>query len=169
MVARHTDTMTRPTLHLMCGKMAAGKTTLARRLASEHQAVLIAEDLWLQRLFGQEIETFEDYRKYAARLKTVVGPHVQDLLRAGLSVVMDFPANIPATRLWLRSLFEAASAEHVLHFVDTPNTRCLEQLARRNRELPEGSKRMTEAEFEAITALFVPPAPDEGFNIRLYR
>ena len=38
------------TLHFMCGKMAAGKTTLSKRLEKEYNAVLICEDIWLQRL-----------------------------------------------------------------------------------------------------------------------
>lgn len=61
-----------------------------------------------------------------------------------------------------------AGADHVLHFVDTPDERCLVQLRRRNAERPEGSKTMTEDEFAAITALFVPPGPDEGFTVALH-
>ena len=34
-----------PTLHFMCGKMAAGKSTLAKKLAEQHGAILICEDL----------------------------------------------------------------------------------------------------------------------------
>jgi hypothetical protein len=45
------------TLYRICGKIAAGKTSLARRLAVEHAAVLISEDEWLVRLEAQ-IETF---------------------------------------------------------------------------------------------------------------
>ena len=32
-----------PTLHFMCGKMAAGKSTLARKLAEQHDAILICD------------------------------------------------------------------------------------------------------------------------------
>ena len=43
------------TLHFLCGKMAAGKSTLARELAHEHQAVLLEEDHFLAALFPGEI------------------------------------------------------------------------------------------------------------------
>lgn len=158
----------KPTLHFLCGKMAAGKTTLSRPLAAEHQAVLICEDLWLQRMYPVEIATFEDYLLYSARLKTVVAPHVTELLAKGLSVVMDFPANVPAARLWMRSIFEAANANHLLHFVNTPNERCIEQLQKRNREKPEGSMEMTVEQFEYITSLFIAPEEGEGFRIQKY-
>jgi hypothetical protein len=77
------------TLYCICGKIAAGKTSLARKLAAEHAAVLICEDEWLVRIEA-EIETFDDFRKHARRLfRAVIGPHVIGLLRMGVSVVLD--------------------------------------------------------------------------------
>jgi predicted kinase len=160
-----------PTLHFMCGKMAAGKSTLSRQLAEQHGAVLICEDIWLQQLYPTEIRGFDEYLAYARRLKAVVAPHVLQLLRAGVSVVLDFPANVPAQRAWFRSLLNEAGVEvkHVMHFVDTPHARCIEQLHQRNREMPPGSMPMSVEQFEAISALFVPPAPEEGFTVKTYR
>ncbi len=160
-----------PTLHFMCGKIAAGKSTLSRQLAAQHGAVLICEDIWLQQLYPTEIRGFDEYLPYARRLKAVVAPHVLQLLRAGVSVVLDFPANVPAQRAWFRSLLDDAGAGvgHVMHFVDTPHARCIEQLYQRNRDKPPGSMAMSVEQFEAISALFVPPAPDEGFTVRTYR
>jgi predicted kinase len=157
------------TLHVTCGKMAAGKTTFSRRLAAELPAVLVSWDLWLQRLYPVEIASFDDFLKYSARLRTIMGPHLTDLLARGQDVVLDFPANTPASRAWVRSVFEAAGARHVLHYLDTPDDRCLEQLARRNREMPEGSVHMSAEQFAAITALFVPPDPAEGFDVHVHR
>jgi predicted kinase len=153
----------------MCGKMAAGKSTLSKRLAEEHQAILICEDIWLQQLYPTEIRNFDDYLAYSRRLKTIVAPHVAALLRRGVPVVMDFPANVPAQRAWFRAILDETGADHVLHFVDTPHARCIEQLERRNREQPPGSMPMSLEQFEAISALFVPPSDDEGFTIRTYR
>lgn len=164
-----------PILHFMCGKMAAGKSTLSRRLAEQHGAVLLCEDIWLQQLYPTEIRGFDDYIAYARRLKAAVAPHVLQLLQAGVSVVLDFPANVPAQRAWFRSLLDQAEAQagagvgHVMHFVDTPHARCIEQLHRRNREKPPGSMAMSVEQFEAISALFMPPAPEEGFTVRVYR
>ncbi len=157
-----------PTLHFLCGKMASGKTTLSGQLAERYNAILICEDKWLQQMFPTEIASFDDYLKYSKRLKAVVAPHVQELLLKGMSVVLDFPANVPATRAWMRSIFESAKAKHVLHFVDTPNERCIEQLHKRNREKPAGSMEMTVEQFEYITSLFVPPDESEGFDIRIH-
>ena len=40
-----------PTLHMICGKIAAGKSTLARRLADQPNTILISEDVWLSTLY----------------------------------------------------------------------------------------------------------------------
>lgn len=154
-----------PTLHFFCGKMAAGKSTLSKKLASELGAILICEDLWLSCLYPSEIQTFDDYLRYAARMKETLAPHIVDLLRLGNSVVLDFPGNVPRQRAWFRSLFEATGSAHVLHFIDVPDDLCKTQLRQRNVELPPGSKLMSEEEFEHITSYFVPPAEDEGFHV----
>ncbi len=156
------------TLHFLCGKLAAGKTTLSHQLAGRHRAVLISEDIWLRRLYPVEIKTFDDYLVHSRRLREVVGPHVQQLLTCGQSVVLDFPMNVPAARAWVRSVFEGAGAGHLLHYVKASDEVCLRQLERRNRELPEGSVNISVEQFEAITRLFREPSPEEGFTIETY-
>ncbi len=91
------------------------------------------------------------------------------MLKHGVSVVLDYPANKLRARAWVREIFEAAQANHVLHFVDTSNERCLEQLARRNQEKPDGSVEMSAEQFETITGYFVAPQEREGFMVRVYR
>ena len=153
------------TLHFFCGKAGAGKSTLAQSLAASERAILVCEDVWLARLFGDRMATFDDYRAHAARLKTVVGPLVIDLLAAGQSVVLDFPANTAAARAWFRSLFEAAGAAHVLHVLDVGNETCLARIAVRNAVRPEGSHHLTEEDFAHISSFFEAPGEQEGFRI----
>jgi serine kinase of HPr protein (carbohydrate metabolism regulator) len=43
------------TLVFMCGKMAAGKSTLARELARREHTVLLVQDEFLEQLFPGEI------------------------------------------------------------------------------------------------------------------
>lgn len=156
------------TLHFFCGKAGAGKSTLARELATTQRAILLCEDVWLARLFGDRMATFEDYRSCAARLKTVVGPLVIDLLAAGQDVVLDFPANTAGSRAWFRSLCESAGAAHVLHVLDVRDETCLERIAVRNSVRPEGSHHLTDEDFAHISSFFEPPGRDEGFRIDVH-
>ena len=152
------------TLYLLCGKIAAGKSTLARRLAAQPATLLISEDHWTSTLFGDDLKTVEDYARLSARLRTAMAPHIVDILRQGLSVVLDFQGNTPRVRQWMRSLIDRAGVPHEFHVLDVPDAVCLERLRERNA----GGKhpfQVSEGEFAQFTRHFDPPTPDEGFNV----
>ena len=152
-------------LSFFCGKMAAGKSTLAKQIVARTDAILLVQDDWLTHLVPEEIADVEAFRKYSRRLTAALTAHVSTLLARGTSVVLDFPANTRGQRAWFRELIDRTRAPHELHFVDTPDTLCKAQLRERSRDLAEGAAWTTDAEFEAITRFFEPPAPAEGFNI----
>jgi len=156
------------TLFLISGKIAAGKSTLANRLAGRRSTVLISEDHWLSKLFPEEISTLDDYVKYSARLRDAVEPHIVSLLQQGLSVVMDFPANTRQQRLWLRGLFEAADVHHELHFIDAPNDVCKHRLRERNKS-GKHAFQPSEADFDLFTRYFAPPTDEEHFKIIVHK
>lgn len=156
------------TLHFLCGKMAAGKSTLARQLAHTHTAALLEEDHFLERLFPGEIQNISDYIRYSGRVKEALADHIVALLRSGISVVLDFPGNTKSQRSWFRQLFEKAGVAHELHFLDVPDASCRRQLRQRSERLPAGAAFTTEAEFEAITRYFEPPGEDEHFNVTIH-
>jgi predicted kinase len=152
-------------LIFLCGKMAAGKSTLARDLAKRENAILLAQDKLLDALFPGEITDLPGFVKCSSRLRNALAPHICALLSRGISVVLDFPGNTKAQRVWFRELIERANVEHELHFVDSSDALCKGQLADRSRSLPAGAPWTTEAEFAAITAYFQPPSEDEHFNV----
>jgi predicted kinase len=152
-------------LHLVCGKIASGKSTLCAKLAAAPGTVLISEDVWTKHLFGEEMESVADYVRVSARLRGAMGPHVADLLRAGLDVVLDFPGNTQATRAFWKAAAEAAGTRLVLHWLDVPDEVCRARLHRRNAEGVHEFAGVTEAQFEVITSRFEPPQPDEGLEV----
>jgi predicted kinase len=156
--------MSQATLHMLCGKMAAGKSTLTAELSRMPSTVVISEDFWLRRLFGPEMKDVADYVRYSRRLREAVAPHVQELLRIGVSVVLDFPANTLATRAWMRTLFDVAEADHCLHFLDVPDEVCKARLRARNAAGTHDFA-ASDAEFDLITSYFVPPSEAEGFKV----
>lgn len=149
-------------LHMICGKIGAGKSTLAKRLAQAPSTVRISEDDWLSRLFPNEIQTVADYARCAALLRHAMAEHVRTLLCAGVSVVLDFPANTPTTRSWARSVFESASAAHRLHVLNTPDEVCKARLRARNQS-GEHPFETSDAQFDLISSHFVLPTAEEGF------
>lgn len=153
-----------PVLHLLCGKIASVKSTLAATLADKPGTVLVSEDAWLARLYGEEMQSVADYVRYAARLREAMQPHLTSLLRAGVSVVLDFPANTVENRAWMKQVIEASGAAHQLHYLDVPEALCKARLHARN-EAGTHDFAATDAQFTLITRYFTAPAPGEGFNI----
>lgn len=155
------------TLILFTGKMGAGKSTKAEKIAQERNAVLISEDAWLAALYPNQITAFETYLHYAALLKPLIKTHVINILQTGTDVVMDFPANTIKQRQWFRTLITEANAPHQLIYLKVSNAVCLKQIEKRRLEQPERAIFDTETVFHEVSKYFQEPEENEGFNIQV--
>ncbi|MEM5521991.1 ATP-binding protein [Sulfitobacter sp. AS59] len=155
---------TTPTLHLLCGKIASGKSTLTAQLSRTAGTIVIAEDEWLNGLYSEEMSSISDYMRCMSKFREVMGPHVVSLLNKGISVVLDFQANTISSREWMRAILEQTQAAHKLHLLDVPDEVCIARLHARN-EQGDHPFAATEAQFRQISKHFVAPSSEEGFNI----
>ena len=153
-----------PLLHMISGKIGAGKSTLAQNLSDSGAGLLIVEDRWLSVLYPDQIVQISDYIRCSERLRHLLGEHLVEILRHGLSVVLDFPLNTPTIRAWGLQVAERAGVGHVLHFLDLPDVVCKQRLQARNAAglHPYNT---SEEDFDRLTRYFVPPVPEEGLNI----
>lgn len=156
-----------PTLHMLCGKIASGKSTLASKLGSLDGTVLIAEDDWLDALFSDQMLSASDYVRCTSNLRSIMGPDITSLLNAGVSVVLDFPANTVENRDWMRGILEATKASHQLHVLDVPDEVCQARLRERNAQ-GDHPFAVTEEQFRRFSEHFVAPSPAEGFNLVMH-
>ncbi len=157
----------KPILHILCGKIASGKSTLSSSLASSPITVVISEDQWLFLCYGDEMKTIEDYVRCSAKLKNAMKLHVISLLKAGVSVVLDFPANTVANRKWMMSIINESCADHILHYLNVSSEICKSRLQARNQSAASHFV-VTDEQFELISQYFTEPEPEEGFNIIQY-
>lgn len=159
---RHGGIMSnRGTLIYFCGKMGAGKSTESKNISMVRNAVLISEDEWLSKLYPNQITSFEDYIKFSAQLRPLMKAHVQNILRAGSSVVMDFPANTKKQREWFKQLSWEAESESELIYLKVSNELCLKQIAQRRTEQPSRAAFDTEEMFNQVTKFFEEPIESE--------
>ncbi|NPT58173.1 AAA family ATPase [Paraburkholderia elongata] len=154
-------------LHMVCGKIASGKSTLTKRLAHTKNAVVISEDIWMTHLYPGELRTLDDYVRCSGRIRRTLTDHVQALLAAGMSVILDFPFNTIDSRSWGRELFNGAGVGHRLHYLDVSDEICKTRLKARNAS-GQHPFETTDAQFDEITQYFVPPSTTEGFQIVLH-
>jgi len=157
----------KPTLHLLCGKIASGKSTLSAKLAASPATVLVSEDRWLAVLYANEIHSVADYLQCSSKLRSAIKPHLVSLLTAGLSVVLDFPANTPTHREWMMSIIKESGASHRLHYLKVSDEVCKARLHARNAEGVHDFS-ATDQQFEIITRYFSAPTDDEGFTVIEY-
>ena len=75
-------------LVLICGKLCCGKTTYAKRLAKEIQAVRLSCDDIMLSLFGKDLGDKHD--EVAQRVQRFLLKQSLEMLEAGVSVIVDF-------------------------------------------------------------------------------
>lgn len=152
-------------LLFLCGKMAAGKSTLARQLTVRENAILFSQDDWIEALYPGAVVNVATYLEYSGRINRTLAPYVVTLLQRGTSVVLDFPGNTRNQRAWFRDVIDRSGADHELHFVDTPDEVSRAQLKARSAHLPPGTPWTSDADFDLIASHFKAPEPDERFNV----
>lgn len=144
------------TLHLTVGLPGVGKTTQARRLALENQAVRLTPDEWMIPLFG---EPEGDGKRDVLEGRLLWTAH--EVLRAGGSVVLDFGCWAADERWAVRAVAEHAEARFELHFVDLPETERRARAALRWKADPGSTFEMTTADHERFHRLFERPSEVE--------
>ena len=154
-------------LHTMCGKIAAGKFTLAARLSAQPATVLIVEDEWLNALYADELSLPKDYVRCTGKLRAALTSHIAHLLEVGVSVVLDFSSNTVQQLRWMRDLLDETHAAHQTHVLRMSDAECLARLKARNAT-GEHPFTVTEEQFHAFSRQFTEPSPEEGFNLVLH-
>ncbi len=154
------------TLHFIGGKAGAGKTSLARELGRTLPAIVICEDEWIHNL-GFQVRSLEEYLDVSNRCRKVWAPLAVDLLRLGVSVVLDYAGNTPERRARIRSLFESAGADHVLHWIEASDAACVANVRRRNHDKPAGVYwgDVDDELVNRVNQLVSAPSPEEGFTV----
>jgi predicted kinase len=146
------------TLYLLCGLPGSGKTTLARQLERERNALVLSEDVWMARLYP-EAHGHDDAKR--ERLKAVQWEIAARALRIGVDVVLDWGFWGRAERDDFRARAAALGACAELHYLDVPRDELIARLTARNANLPPDSFPVTIAELDAWRCWFQPPEDDE--------
>lgn len=152
--------MSRARLILTCGLPGAGKTKLATQLAADRSAVRLTKDEWLSALGSTPWDkpTQEKVEHQLWRL-------AQEILRLGVSVVLDFGLWERIERDEMRSTARGLGVGVELHYLDVPPDELWRRIEARNSEPPWDSHPIRRADFDAWLRVF--QAPD-GAELALF-
>ena len=123
--------MSEARLILTCGLPGAGKTKLATQLAADRSAVRLTKDEWLWALGSTPWDdpTREKVEDELWRL-------AQEVLRLGVSVVLDFGLWARIERDEMRSAARGLGVGVELHYLDVPTDEPWRRIDARNSEPP---------------------------------
>src|SRR4051812_31443873 len=141
-----------PTMFVMVGLPAAGKTTRARELASQRHALRLTPDEWMIPLFGQE-QPEGKRNVLEGRLIWVA----LAALRAGVDVVLDFGVWAREERSALRALAASVGATSELVYLPVEPAEQWRRTQARALTDPTTTFAMTEADLAGWRLQFEPP------------
>jgi len=150
------------TVHIICGPLGAGKTTVARRLAQTQGALRFSLDEWVMQLFGTEAPhpmVFEWWVERCSRCSKRIWSVCRDVLGQGFDVVLDFGFPGLAHREEYRALAAEAGATVHLHIVDADVALRRQRVRERNRDQRETfALLVTDGMFEGSESWWEPPS-----------
>ena len=139
-------------LILTCGLPGAGKTKLATQLAADRGAVRLTKDEWLWALGSTPWD--EPTRE---RVEHELWRFAQEVLRLGVSVVLDFGLWARIERDGMRSAARGLGVGVELHYLDVPTDELWRRIEARNSEPPWDSHPIRRADLEGWISVFQAP------------
>ncbi|MDG4801326.1 ATP-binding protein [Micromonospora sp. WMMD980] len=148
--------MRRPTLFLTVGLPCSGKTTAARRIEVEQQALRLTKDEWVKALYGPE--------NPPSAQDVIEGRLIRIGLRAlelGANVVIDFGLWSRDERSALRQAAADVGAAVELHYFVVTAAEQRIRVDRRQAEAPHTTWPMSDEELAGWAATIEIPTPGE--------
>lgn len=148
------------TLILICGLPGAGKTTLAKRMAVERNAVRMCPDEWVDQLLASPDDLVERDRLHDVA-EDLQWDLAQTLLPMGVTVLMEFGFWAAEERANFALTAVELGAKVELHYLEVEHEELWRRIQQRNASLPTKTWVMTREDLEAWWPLFQPPTEYE--------
>jgi predicted kinase len=144
--------MSEARLILTCGLPGAGKTALARQLAADRSALRLTKDEWLRALGSSPWD--EPTR---VKVEHELWRLAQEVLRLGVSVVVDFGLWARIERDEMRSAARGLGVGVELHYLDVPTDELWRRIQARNSQPPWDSHPIRRADLDGWLRIFQAP------------
>jgi predicted kinase len=146
---------------LICGKICSGKTTYAKNIANELNAVILSVDEITLALFGQHIGTQHD--EMVERAEKYLYKKAVEIISNGINVILDWGFWTYKERQFANKYFNDLGINIEWHYVDVDNTILKNNLSKRNNSINKDGNFyfIDENIFEKFQNLFEEPLQNE--------
>ncbi len=148
--------MEQPALHLTCGLPGSGKTTLARRLAVERDALRFTKDELVLALGG---DLYDDELRDRVEAKLI--ELAFELLATGRSCILDFGLWSREERDALRLRARAQGVRVELHVLDVEPEELMRRIDDRYADAPHTTAEISAEQLAEWASSFEAPDEDE--------
>ncbi len=149
-------------VYLICGKLCCGKSTYAKTLLAAHKAVVLSADEIMLAVFG--LYAGEKHDEYAANVRAYLFGKSLELIRADVSVVLDWGFWTKAGRDEAKAFYRSRGIECQLHYLDIGDEVWRARISQRNRSVMAGETTayiVDSALAAKFAARFEPPSKEE--------
>ena len=149
-------------VHLICGFMGTGKTTIARRLAMQMNAVRLTHAEFMADLYGTDIPESEFQAKWD-KVDKLIWNLAEQIVCAGGSVILDYGFGSRESR--------QKAVERAKIFCDSitfHQVECDFETAKKRLRERDGDA-LDEAAFDALAQKYEPIGTDERLDVIYYR
>lgn len=144
--------------------VGSGKTTLAAHLERNYSALCFSIDEWMIKLYGHHMSR-EDFDHKIECIKQLIWLVVERLISIGVNVVLDYGFWQASERNQVCRRIKEKGGIPIIYFLNVPLPKLRERLAKRNRNLSEGTFEITPEMLDLFMTRFEPPTFDEGIEI----
>lgn len=147
-----------PKAILTCGKVCSGKSTLAKKLKSEKNAVILSCDELMLSLFDEHLG--EKHNEIVRKSKEYLMKKSLEILQCGINIILDWGFWTKAERQEIENFYNSNGFETEWHFIDISDEQQRKNILKRNAERDENSYFISEEMAEKFNSLFENPKND---------
>lgn len=155
-------------LHLIVGNTGSGKTTYAKQLKQNNNAVLFSIDTWNKVLFfpdKQPTDRLDWFLERIERSEAVMMNLIEQLENSNTDSILDLGLSKFEHRDKFRAFANTHGYDIKLHYLDIPKQTRLERVMQRNTEQGDTFEfEVTRDDFEFMETWFEPPNEIEMTN-----
>lgn len=151
-----------PIAYVICGFIGSGKTTFARKLEKETEALRITKDEWIIKIFGNKITRDKNFEKYDKKITGLARDCAFKILRSGVDVIIDEGFWVKSQRDELRERLLNLGAKPIFYYVECPVEKMRERVVSRSKNPPADSFEINGEMFDRYLSFWEPPTKEEG-------